>query len=159
MSAAETDRLHQAIQAAPDAGHEDVDTLARTLWAEARGEGAAGMEAVAAVILNRLGRPGWWSRNPGDGIADDTIAAVCRDPWQFSCWNAADPNRAKLLAVGPGDPAFAVAWDIAERACGGRLADPTGGADHYHVAGLTPHWAAGRRPCAIIGRHVFYRLA
>ena len=33
------------------------DVLARTLWAEARGEGQAGMEAVACVILNRAAHP------------------------------------------------------------------------------------------------------
>ena len=45
----------------------DLDTLARTLWAEARGEGVAGMEAVAAVIMNRVNadlgnddKPDWW---------------------------------------------------------------------------------------------------
>ena len=32
----------------------ETDTLARTLWGEARGEGHYGMEAVASVILNRV---------------------------------------------------------------------------------------------------------
>ena len=32
----------------------EIDVLARTLWGEARGEGTAGMQAVASVILNRV---------------------------------------------------------------------------------------------------------
>ena len=40
-----------------------LDTLARTLWGEARGEGRAGMQAVANVIRNRAARPGWWGRS------------------------------------------------------------------------------------------------
>jgi N-acetylmuramoyl-L-alanine amidase len=125
----------------------ELDALARTLWGEARGEGRRGLEAVAAVALNRraLGRWG----------AD--LAAVCRAPWQFSCWNANDPNRAKLLAVDARDPVFALCLEIAAEALAGRLADPTGGATHYHAAGASPRWTRGLAPCARIGRHVFYR--
>ena len=137
----------------------DLDTLARTLWAEARGEGVAGMEAVAAVIINRVnadlgkdGKPDWW----GEGVT-----AVCRRPWQFSCWNMDDPNRDKLVSVTSKDQWFAHAIEIARRAIAGGLPDPTGGADHYCTAAVAPHtsWAMGKTPTARIGRHLFYRLA
>lgn len=132
----------------------DIDILARTIWGEARGESVRGMEAVAGVILNRAriaeDRGGfWWGRG---------IAEICCKPFQFSCWNANDPNRAKLLSVGSDDPHFAIAQRIATRALRGALADPTKGADHYHADGVTPDWAAGREGCVVIGRHVFYRL-
>lgn len=138
----------------PSAGGpvDEVDILARTLWGEARGEGAAGMEAVAAVVMNRValarirGRM-WWG---------DSVAEVCRKPWQFSCWNERDPNRAKLLAVSSTDPVFALALRIARRAAAGGLADPTRGATHYHARGIMPGWAAGQVPVAEIGRHLFY---
>jgi N-acetylmuramoyl-L-alanine amidase len=124
-----------------------VDLLARTLWGEARGEGAAGMAAVAAVVLNRLKRPARF----GAGIE-----AVCRAPKQFSCWNQGDPNRERALTVTEADRAFAAARRIARRALAGALDDPTRGACHYHAAGCFPRWARGRAPCAAIGRHLFY---
>jgi N-acetylmuramoyl-L-alanine amidase len=134
----------------------DLDTLARTIWGEARGEGAAGMEAVASCVMNRVymdlghdGRPDWW----GEGVA-----GVCRKPWQFSCWNATDPNRRKLEAVDETDPMFRKALEIAERAIGGRLIDRTGGATHYHTKSIRPRWSEGRAPTASIGWHLFYRL-
>lgn len=76
--------------------------------------------------------------------------------WQFSCWNPNDPNRAKILEVDPENRTFASCLRIARRAVAGVLADPTDGATHYHVRGLAPPWAVGRRPSAEIGRHLFY---
>lgn len=121
---------------------QEVDTLARTIWGEARGEGSAGMQAVAAVILNRVAiaqeKGGyWWGAN---------VIAVCRKPWQFSCWNGNDPNRPKLLAVDARDLHFATALRIARRAIYSTLPDPTAGATHYHAAGITPSWARGSPP-------------
>jgi spore germination cell wall hydrolase CwlJ-like protein len=124
-----------------------IDVLARTLWGEARGEGAAGMAAVAAVIVNRLRRPARFGHD---------VAAVCQAARQFSCWNEGDANRAKLLAVDARDAAFAAALRIARRALAGALADPVDGACHYHAAGVAPRWARGRAPCAVVGRHFFY---
>lgn len=124
-----------------------LDVLARTLWGEARGEGQIGMEAVACVILNRAAKPGWWGRS---------VAEVCLRPWQFSCWNADDPNRAKLLSVDDADPAFRLALDIAGRALAGSLPDCTGKATHYHARHVMPGWAKGHTACAMIGRHAFY---
>jgi len=136
---------------------QDIDTLARTIWAEARGEGVAGMEAVAAVIMNRVnadlgkdGRPDWW----GEGVE-----GVCRKPWQFSCWNEGDPNRGKLIMVKASEDGwFAHAVEIAKRAIAGELPDKTGGATHYHAKSVKPKWSEGRQPCAEIGWHVFYKL-
>lgn len=141
----------------PDTGtaaepEDAVDVLARTLWGEARGEGMAGMEAVAAVIMNRVAQ----ARRRGRMWWGNSVAEVCRKPWQFSCWNVGDPNRAKLLAVDSTDPVFALALRIARRAAAGGLPDPTAGATHYHARGVRPEWAAGRQPMAEIGRHLFY---
>ena len=132
----------------------EIDVMARTLWGEARGEGTAGMQAVAAVILNRVeiaeARAGyWWGNN---------IIQVCQKPYQFSCWNRADPNFRKLQAVEDSDLYFASALRIARRAVAGVLDDPTDGATHYHAAGITPYWAKGEKPAAVIGNHIFYRL-
>lgn len=124
-----------------------LDVLARTIWGEARGEGRAGMQAVACAILNRAKDPGWWGRS---------VAEVCLKPWQFSCWLESDPNRAKLLAVTAQDRQFAQALDLAQAALAGDLADYTFGATHYHMVEIAPGWASGHTPCAVIGRHAFY---
>ena len=128
-----------------------LDTLARTIYGEARSEGIAGMTAVAAVIVNRANHPRWWGHD---------ISNVCTTPWQFSCWNANDPNLPKLEAVTDADPAFAPALDIAARAVGGLLPDPTNGATSYYDVSMlqhSPYWSQGREPCAKIGRLIFYR--
>lgn len=130
-----------------------VDVLARTLWGEARGEPVRGIEAIAAVVLNRVRR----ARDQGGCWWGNTIIEVCRKPHQFSCWNPGDPNREKLLAVRAKDPQFACCIRVARRAMAGLLDDPTGGATHYHNRSVEPAWARGRFPCAEIGRHLFYQ--
>lgn len=133
----------------------ETDVLARTLWGEARGEGARGMEAVACVILNRVrvaedkGRY-WWGNN---------IIQVCQKPYQFSCWNRADPNFKQVQGVDEKDIHFASALRIARRAALECLMDITNGATHYHADSIEkPYWAKGQDPRAVIGRHVFYRI-
>ncbi|MCB9996602.1 MAG: cell wall hydrolase [Rhodospirillales bacterium] len=127
----------------------EIDVLARTIWGEARGEGSAGMQAVANVVLNRARRGGWWG---------DDVIAVCQKPYQFSCWNKDDPNYRRLQRVDTNDLYFATAKRMARRAVYGALPDITEGADHYHAAGITPLWSAGERPVAVIGNHIFYKL-
>lgn len=152
--------MKRLIPAAPavqteraDPGRE-IDVLARTLWGEARGEGSLGMQAVAAVIMNRAAiskkhRNFWWGR---------TVTEICLKPYQFSCWNTNDPNLEKLRRVDDRDLYFSTALRIARRAISFTLDDPTAGATHYHAAGITPPWAAQAKPCAVLGRHIFYRL-
>ena len=132
----------------------EIDVLARTLWGEARGEGAVGMKAVACVILNRVkiaqARGSyWWGNN---------IIQVAQKPYQFSCWNRSDPNFRKLQAVDDGDLVFATALRIARRAAAGTLSDITDGSTHYHAAGITPYWTKNEKPVMTLGRHIFFRL-
>jgi N-acetylmuramoyl-L-alanine amidase len=132
----------------------EIDVLARTLWGEARGEGTQGIEAVAAVILNRVNvaeaRAGyWWGNN---------IIAVCQKPYQFSCWNRSDPSYRRLQEVDETNLYFATALRVARRAVIGALDDPTGGATHYHADYVSPYWAKGETPTCIIGHHIFYKL-
>jgi spore germination cell wall hydrolase CwlJ-like protein len=129
----------------------DVDVLARTLWGEARGEGAAGMVAVGWTIRNRAAKPGWWGRD---------IVSVCQAPWQFSCWNKNDPNYpylsgAKQIPAGE----YLRAREAALAVISGSQPDPTGGATHYYATTMAkpPAWAAKAKRTATIGRHVFFR--
>lgn len=127
------------------------ELLARVLWGEARGEGAAGMSAVAAVVMTRVANPRWWGRD---------LRSVLLQRAQFSCLLNNDPNLPKLLGVGVADPAYRLALSIARQAIAGTLADETGGADHYLVTAIQSRtkWAKGRAPTAVIGRHSFFRL-
>jgi spore germination cell wall hydrolase CwlJ-like protein len=34
----------------------------------------------------------------------------------------------------------------------------TKGATHYHADSITPYWAKGERPSAVIGHHLFYKI-
>ncbi len=130
----------------------EIDVLARTIYGEARGEPVRGKEAVAAIVLNRVRRARrlrgyWWG---------DDVESVCTKPWQFSCWNENDPNRAKIEAVENSNSTFKTCLRVARRALAGTLKDPTKGATHYHTLNVSPPWAKGRAAAVIIGRHRFY---
>ena len=127
-----------------------IDILARTLYGEARGEGQHGMEAVSSVIMNRVRNPRWWGKD---------VVSVCQKPWQFSCWNENDPNRAKLLAATEKDFPFPTCLQIAASAVAGTLADPTNGADSYYDVSISPPgWAMGKDPVYSLGDLRFFRL-
>lgn len=127
-----------------------ADTVARTIWGEARSTGQTGMQAVANVIANRERNPRWWGQNWVD---------VCTARAQFSCWNLDDPNRPKLLSVTDQDPEFRIALDLAEQAIAETLPDLTSNADHYHALGVaSPSWARDSVPVYRDAWQVFYRL-
>lgn len=136
---------------APTANN-DVLTLARTIYGEAASETQAGKEAVANVVMNRV-RDRRWPSN---------VSSVCRQPWQFSCWNASDPMRARIEKLFPGaNAAFNQCLSIAETAVKYQLADRTHGATHYYANYIAqPAWV-GASPNAVmttqIGVHKFYR--
>ncbi|MGD1880007.1 MAG: cell wall hydrolase [Kiloniellaceae bacterium] len=131
----------------PSRASQEVDIVARTIWAEARGDGARGMQAVANVIMNRANHPGWWGTDP---------ISVCMKPYQFSAWNSNDVNSGKAARVTVEDAAFRVALELAGKAVAGTLPDITGSATHYHNHTVSPGWAASLRKTAEIGGHVFY---
>lgn len=131
-----------------------IDIMARTLYGEARGEGEAGIRAVACVIVNRIRHAQkkggfWWGHD---------VFSVCQKPYQFSCWNKGDPNRDVILHVTKERPVFRTCLAIAKEAVDGMLKDITMGADHYHTRAVKPSWSRDKRPCALIGSHVFFKL-
>lgn len=127
---------------------DDIETVARTLWGEARGEGYIGQQAVANVIMRRVAL-----KCKGDTNAKD----VCLHHSQFSCWLQSDPNRPKLLAVTQDDPVFRQCLGIATLALSGNISDVTNLADSYEATGTGAYWAKGLTPCAVIGRHSFFK--
>ncbi|MCR0984779.1 cell wall hydrolase [Roseomonas populi] len=147
-----------------------TETLARTLYAEAGRRPVRAIEALAALAVNRarnaMPRPartpgaapfarGGHARLPEPGPRE--VEAVCRDPFLFPSHKPRHPNHA-LLEAPHGDPAFAMCRRIAVRAVCGTLADPTGGATHWHPAEALPGWAMAQVPVEEIGGLLFYRL-
>lgn len=129
--------------------------LARTLYGEARGEGAEGMAAVAHVIINRR----WDSK----GRWPKSIEKVCHQPWQFSCWNNGDPNRDKIKALTEEDLAtnydWRLAYSVAMACLAGVGEDVTEGANHYFNPNVVyPEWAKGVTPTVKVLNHVFLKL-
>jgi spore germination cell wall hydrolase CwlJ-like protein len=130
----------------------DLDILARTILGEARGEPEAGQIAVAHVARNRARA----SKRKPALYGDGTIASACLQPFQFSCWNKNDPNRARIEKASLDDPALQAALLAALSVVLGKKADPTFGSTHYHRRDLAPKWAANKLAAAIIGAHAFY---
>ena len=128
----------------------DMDTLARTIYGEARGEQPLGRWAVGRTVVNRWKSGKWFSAK--------YIAEVCQMPWQYSCWNRGDPNREKLLNATYDDRLLAECMEAAAKAINGAphlwLTDDV---CHYHADHIrTPNWAEGKTPAGRLGNHLFF---
>jgi hypothetical protein len=135
-------------QPAPKPGAE-LDCLATALYFEARGEGLDGQAAVAEVILNRTGLPGF----------PRTVCAVVRD----GAGDGADGCQFSYACDGRPDlvsdrGAYAVAERIAAAMMSGVPRTLTDGATHFHNDSVRPSWAARFARTARIGEHTFYRM-
>lgn len=137
-------------QAIDPSGREPLDDaitcLARTVYWEARGEATVDMEAVANVVMNRLGHEGF----------PNTICSVVRQgqergSCQFSWWCDGRSDQAKE------DASYTTAKEIARKALNLQLTDRTGGALYFHQRNATPGWAAEYTKTAGIGEFVFYK--
>ncbi len=138
------------VQAVDPDGKEQLDDpitcLVRTIYWEARGEQAASMDAVASVVMNRLGHAGF----------PNTVCAVVRQgreegACQFSWWCDGRSDRVKE------DESYAFAKEIARRALNLQLKDRTGGALYFHHRNVTPGWSTEYKKTAEIGEFVFYQ--
>jgi len=137
-----------------------VETLALTMWGEARGEPVEGQIAVGNVIMNRF------LSNPKKY---ETVKGVCLERNQFSCWNSDDPNRALILEVAE-EFHHPIIKDAMLRQCrflangimGGMLVDVTSNALNYMTNKLfngphRPEWARiPKDNPIIIGNHTFF---
>ena len=112
----------------------DLYLLAKTVYAEARGEPYEGQVAVAAVILNRVESPDF----------PNTIAEVIYQPWAFTAVHDGQIN------LEPNETAYSAARD----AMNGW--DPTYGCLYYYNASTaTSKWIFTRTTIVTIGKHVF----
>ena len=112
----------------------DVYLLARTIYAEGRGEPYTGQVAIGAVILNRVRHPSF----------PNTISGVV---YQKHAFTAVTDGQINLT---PNDTAMKAARD----AINGW--DPSGGAIYYYnPAVATSSWIFDRQTVTVIGKHVF----
>lgn len=118
--------------------------LALCVWREARGESDLGKALVAQVIENRVQDRRW----------PDDYVSVITQPWQFSAFNANDPNVTKFPV--PDDKAWPSCVAAADLVLAS--AEPLTKANHYCVKGLSPKWADPAKVTEREGAHVFYCL-
>lgn len=112
----------------------DVYLLARTIYAEGRGEPYSGQVAIGAVVMNRI---------KSDQFPN-TVAGVV---YQKNAFTAVNDGQINLT---PNDTAIKAAKD----AINGW--DPSGGALYYYnPAVATSKWIFDRQTITVIGRHVF----
>ncbi|GHC21809.1 hypothetical protein GCM10010082_12020 [Kushneria pakistanensis] len=123
-----------------------VTCLARSIYWEAKGTDQAEMEAVASVMMNRLGDSQFPTSLCGV-IKQGSRTGSC----QFSWWCNGRPDEARELEE------YAAAREIARRALNGSLVDRTHGALFFHHRGITPSWAASFVRTAETGEFEFYR--
>lgn len=112
----------------------DVYLLAKTIYAEGRGEPYTGQVAIGAVVLNRV----------RSGDFPNTVAGVV---YQKHAFTAVTDGQINLT---PNETAMKAARD----AINGW--DPTGGALYYYnPAVATSAWIFDRQTITVIGKHVF----
>ncbi len=112
----------------------DVYLLARTIYAEGRGEPYTGQVAIGAVVLNRV-------------RSDDFPNTISGVVYQKHAFTAVTDGQINLT---PNDTAMKAAKD----AINGW--DPTGGALYYYNPAIaTSAWIFDRQTVTVIGKHVF----
>ena len=112
----------------------DVYLLARTIYAEGRGEPYVGQVAIGAVVLNRVRHSAF----------PNTISGVV---YQKHAFTAVSDGQINLT---PNETAMRAARD----AINGW--DPSGGAIYYYnPAVATSAWIFDRQTVTVIGKHVF----
>ena len=144
-----SDSLPAAMQpGAPDAPLTDPLTcLARTVYFESRGRPEREQIAVAWVVLNRAEDP----RYP------DRICGVVRDggperPCQFSWWCDGRSDVARH------EGEYSEALSVARKVLAGEAADPTDGANMFHLRSIRPYWTRAAKLKGKIGAHWFWHL-
>jgi spore germination cell wall hydrolase CwlJ-like protein len=136
-------RLNGALESS-----RDLDCLTTAVYYEARGEGQAGMQAVAQVVLNRARH----------GAFPQTVCGVVyqgagrRTGCQFSfVCNGSMRGRRE-------GGAWERARRVAANALSGHVYAPVGNATHFHTTAVNPRWSGSLVRITQVGSHIFYRF-
>lgn len=129
---------------------QQINALARTLFAEGRGEQEAGMRRVLDSIIARSGNNA------------DNIVGIVSEPFQYSCWNGMkpydwNPSQFKVRNATGADKDTAQ-WDtavsLATKAIDGTYT-PKHTEPFYHTTSVHPDWSRGKTG-TVDGNHIFY---
>jgi spore germination cell wall hydrolase CwlJ-like protein len=137
----------QAVDPAGAAPLDDpITCLARSIYWEAKGGEPADMEAVASVVLNRLGHEGF----------PDTVCKVVKQgsekhACQFSWWCDGRSDHVDE------DAPYATATEIARKALNQQLKDRTHGAMYFHSRKVRPDWSRKYIKTAETAEFLFYK--
>jgi spore germination cell wall hydrolase CwlJ-like protein len=138
------------VQAVDPAGKAPLDEaitcLARSIYWEAKGGESADMEAVANVVMNRLGHEGF----PGT-VCEVVKQGSEKHACQFSWW--CDGRSDKVDEDAP----YTIAKEIARKALNKQLTDRTHGAMYFHARKVKPGWAKKYIKTAETGEFLFYK--
>ena len=124
----------------------DLQCLTEAVYWEARGEGAAGMAAVAQVVLNRVRHPAFPKTVCGV-VYQGASEGDCQ--FSFACEAHSSPAE---------DDAWRRARQVASRALSGHVMSAVGQATNFHAVSVTPGWMTSLQKVAQIGSHIFYRF-
>lgn len=137
----------QAVDPAGQAALDDAITcMARSIYWESKGGKAPDMEAVASVVMNRLGHEGF----------PDTVCGVVKQgsetgSCQFSWWCDGRSDSVQEEAR------YAIAKEIARKALNRQLDDRTRGALYFHDRHVSPDWARGYVKTTETSDFLFYK--
>ncbi|WP_207284459.1 cell wall hydrolase [Pseudomonas sp. FW300-N2A2] len=138
------------VQAVDPAGASPLDDaitcLARSIYWEAKGKSSADMEAVASVVMNRLGHEGF----------PDTVCAVVKQGsetknCQFSWWCDGRSDQVQE------ETQYTIAKEIARKALNKQLNDRTHGAMYFHDRNVNPDWAGKYIKTTETSMFLFYK--
>lgn len=126
----------------------DLDCLTTAVYYEARGEGQAGMQAVAQVILNRARHPAFPQSICGVIYQGAGRRTGCQ--FSFVCNGAMNGRRE--------GGAWERARQVAVRALSGQVYAQVGNATHFHTTAVNPRWSGSLVRVTQVGSHIFYRF-
>ncbi|MHC8411636.1 cell wall hydrolase [Pseudomonas sp. Hz4] len=138
------------VQAVDPAGQSPMDDaitcLARSIYWEAKGKSPADMEAVASVVMNRLGHEGF----------PETVCSVVKQGsesknCQFSWWCDGRSDQAQE------ETQYAIAKEIGRKALNKQLNDRTHGAIYFHDRNVKPNWARKYLKTTETSMFLFYK--
>jgi spore germination cell wall hydrolase CwlJ-like protein len=135
--------------AVQDGDGRDLECLSAAVYFEARSEPAEGQRAVAQVVLNRVGRPGYAASVCGVVYQRASGGRGCQ--FKFVC----DGSMAARREQG----AWMAARRIARAVIDGDILASLRGATFFHTRSVKPDWSSRMVRVAQIGAHIFYRRA